>query len=90
VIRAAIAGNVAVEVNAHPSRLDLDWKHLADGLRSGLTTSINPDAHSPAGIDLVHHGVGIARKGWCTPDRVLNAWPLNRLTDWLRQRRVPR
>ena len=90
VIRAAIAGNVAMEINAHPSRLDLDWRHLADGLRRGLITSINPDAHSPAGIDLVRHGVGIARKGWCAPDRVLTAWPLDRLADWLRKRRARR
>ncbi len=87
VVRAAAERHVAVEVNAHPSRLDLDWRELAIGLRNGLLTAINPDAHSPAGIDHVHHGVGIARKGWCTAEQVLNAWPLRRLQDWLKARR---
>ncbi|MBD3867034.1 MAG: DNA polymerase/3'-5' exonuclease PolX [Acidobacteria bacterium] len=90
VVRAAAERNVAVEVNAHPSRLDLDWRELAVGLRHGLLTSINPDAHSPAGIDHVRHGVGIARKGWCTPEQALNAWPLPRLQDWLKERRTGR
>ena len=87
VVRAAAERHVAVEVNAHPSRLDLDWRELAVGLRHGLLTSINPDAHSTAGIDHIHHGVGIARKGWCTAEHVLNAWPLPRLQDWLKARR---
>lgn len=88
VVRSAAERNVAVEVNAHPSRLDLDWRELAAGLRHGLLTSINPDAHSPAGIDHIPHGVGIARKGWCSAEQVLNAWPLERLQGWLRRRRT--
>jgi DNA polymerase (family 10) len=87
IVQAAAERNVAVEINAHPSRLDLDWRELAVGMRHGLLTSINPDAHSPAGIDHVHHGIGIARKGWCTADQVLNAWPLDRLHAWLQERR---
>lgn len=87
VIRAAVETGTALELNAHPSRLDLEWREIAYGMKHGLRISINPDAHSPAGIDHIRHGVGIARKGWATADRVLSAWPLERLQGWLRNRR---
>ena len=57
------------------------------GLQRGLKTAINPDAHSVDGYDVVDYGVGIARKGWCTPDDVINAWPLDRLLEHLAARR---
>jgi DNA polymerase (family 10) len=87
VIDGAAERGVAMELNAHPHRLDLDWPNLRYGLRRDLKTCINPDAHSTEGLDLVRYGVGIARKAWCTPDDVLNTWPLDRLLDHLRSRR---
>lgn len=84
--RAAELG-VAIEVNAHPHRLDLDWQHLRYGLQRGLTTAINPDAHSPEGLDDMHYGVGIARKAWCRATDVLNALPLEQLLARLGTRR---
>ncbi|MDH3592962.1 MAG: DNA polymerase/3'-5' exonuclease PolX [Planctomycetota bacterium] len=88
VLSAAVEHGVAVEVNAHPRRLDLDWRELAWGLPRGLVTSINPDAHRPEGLDDVRYGVGTARKAGVTPDRVLNAWPLARLQEWLGERKA--
>jgi len=87
VVREAAARGVAIEVNAHPQRLDLDWAHLRIGRAHGLKTAIDPDAHDPDGLDVVAHGVGIARKGGCTRDDVLNAWPLERLLEHLAARR---
>jgi DNA polymerase (family 10) len=87
VIRAAAERGVAVELNAHPQRLDLDWQGLRYGLERGMKTSINPDAHAPEGLDDVEYGIGIARKGWCTVEDVVNAWPLERLLDHLVARR---
>jgi DNA polymerase (family 10) len=88
VLGSAAERGVAVEINAHPERLDLDPPSLRYGLARGLKTSVNPDAHSTEGLADVRYGVGVARKGWCTPDDVLNAWPLDRLLDHLAARRA--
>jgi DNA polymerase (family 10) len=87
VLEAAADRGVAVEINSHPQRLDLDPPALRYGLARGMKTSVNPDAHDVAGLSDIGYGVGIARKGWCTSDDVLNAWPLDRLLNWLAARR---
>jgi DNA polymerase (family 10) len=76
VCEAAAERGVAVEINAHPSRLDLDWREAKDFLARGGWTSINPDSHRVEGLDDVRYGVAIARKGWVPRERVLNALPL--------------
>ena len=88
VLDAAIEEGVAVEINAHPMRLDLDPPALRYGTPKGMKTSVNPDAHEAAGLDDVRWGVGVARRGWCTADDVLNAWPLERLLHWLGSRKA--
>lgn len=70
--RAATRG-VAVEINADPHRLDLDWRHVRGAITRGITIEIGPDAHSERGLDYTAYGVGMARKGWCTAADVLNA-----------------
>jgi DNA polymerase (family 10) len=87
VLEAAIARNVAVEINAHPHRLDLDWRSLRRALPRGMLTAINPDAHSLEGLRHLRHGVSVARKGWCTRESVMNGWPLDRLLGHLEARR---
>ncbi len=77
VLQAAAASGAAVEINAHPFRLDLDWRWVRRAVALGVPISIGPDAHDPAGLADVRWGVGIARKGWATATDVLNAraWP---------------
>lgn len=87
VVEAAAERGVAIEINAHPQRLDLDWRELPFGLERGLKTAIDPDAHDAAGLGDIVYGVGIARKGWCSAGDVLNAWPLERLRESLSARR---
>src|SRR5579875_475077 len=87
VIDAAVAHNVCIEVNAHPSRLDIDWRYLHHARDKGMKTSINPDAHSTTGIDDMRYGVGVARKGWIRASDVLNAMPVDELLAYLRARR---
>ncbi len=87
VLDAAVEEGVAVEINAHPMRLDLDPTGLRYGVSKGMKTSIDPDAHETGGLDDVRWGVGVARRGWCTADDVLNAWPLERLLHWLGERK---
>lgn len=73
VLERAAANGVAVEVNADPHRLDLDWRHVRSALTRGVTIEIGPDAHSERGLDYMAYGVAMARKGWCTAGDVLNA-----------------
>lgn len=87
VLRACAKNDVAVEINAHPWRLDLDWRWHQSALDFGCTLSINPDAHSIRELDHMHWGVEMARKGGVSADRVLNAMTLDDITRYLRQKR---
>ncbi|HEY0440937.1 MAG TPA: PHP domain-containing protein [Xanthobacteraceae bacterium] len=86
VLAACAQYGVAVEINANPWRLDLDWRWHARALELGCTMSINPDAHSTAELDLTRWGVTMARKGGVPPDRVLNCLPLAKLEQVLAER----
>ncbi len=71
IARAASAG-VAVEINADPQRLDLDWRYCREARDAGVVISIGTDAHSLAGLGNADFGVGVARKGWLRPADILN------------------
>jgi DNA polymerase (family 10) len=85
----AKAGDVgaAVEINADPQRLDLDWRLIPEARAHGVTLEIGPDAHSITGLDNMPFGVGIARKGGVTADQVLNTWPVDHVLAFARARR---
>jgi len=87
VLDAAAEAGVAVEINAHPQRLDLDPAALRHGLARGMKTAIDPDAHAPSELSYVSFGIDTARRGWARADDVLNARPLATLLDWLAYRR---
>jgi DNA polymerase (family X) len=87
VLRACAKHDVAVEINAHPWRLDLYWRWHESALDFGCMMSVNPDAHSIREFDHMHWGVEMARKGAVPPDRVLNAMGLVGITRYLRRKR---
>ncbi len=72
IFEAAGAAGVAIEINADPHRLDLDWRVLRRAREAGVMISIGADAHNVAGLANVEFGVGIARKGGLGPDDILN------------------
>ena len=63
----------AVELNASPYRLDLDWRLCKHAKGLGVPVAINPDAHSIRGLSDIAYGVMTARKGWIEPNDTLNA-----------------
>ena len=73
VIDACAANKVAIEINASPYRLDLDWTWIPYALEKGVLLSINPDAHSREGIKDIYFGTLAARKGGLTVEQCLNA-----------------
>src|SRR2546421_9869034 len=87
VLRACAKHSVAVEINAHPWRLDLGWRWHQAALEFGGMMSINPDAHSIAELDHMHWGVEMARKGGVPANRVLNAMSLSQIRQHLKHRR---
>ena len=84
VIEAAASHGVAIELNAHPLRLDIDWREMKYAKELGVKIAINPDAHNLGGLKDVHYGVGIARKGWLEKSDVLNAMGLGEVTAYLK------
>ncbi|NUN99335.1 MAG: DNA polymerase/3'-5' exonuclease PolX, partial [Saprospiraceae bacterium] len=73
IIDACAANRVAIEINASPYRLDLDWRWIPYAIEKGVLLSINPDAHSKEGIGDILYGVCAARKGGLTSEFCLNA-----------------
>lgn len=72
VLKAAATHGKMIEINAQPSRLDLDWKYVKRAKAMGIPIVINPDAHSPGELSLYKFGVQVARRGWLTKADVFN------------------
>ena len=79
---------VAMELNADPHRLDIDWQVCQAAKERGVAIAIGPDAHSTAGLDYTELGVGIARKGWLEASDVLNTWDAGAIIERARARRA--
>ncbi len=86
-IDAAAEHGVCIEINAHPSRLDLDWRYLHRARDKGIKIPINPDAHATDGIDVMRYGVYIARKGWLRAGDVLNTMSAENVQAFFQGRR---
>jgi DNA polymerase (family 10) len=73
IIDACSANKVAIELNANPRRLDIDWQWIPYAMDKNVFISINPDAHSLKGIYDIQYGVDMARKGKLKKELCLNA-----------------
>jgi len=87
VLEKAVETGVAVELNADPHRLDLDWRYCRQAKELGVTIEIGPDAHSPASLDNVHFGIGMARKAWLEAGEILNTRSADEVVAFARKRR---
>ncbi len=83
IIEACAANNVVIEINAHPRRLDMDWRWIDYALSKNVLLSINPDAHALDGFDDVKWGVLAAQKGGLTKENNLSSFSLQQFTGWL-------
>ena len=86
VLEAARESGVALEINAHPARLDLEDVYARRAVEMGIRLAINTDAHSQSDLELLHFGVATARRGWVEPQHVLNTWEPEALVAWLKAR----
>lgn len=87
ILKACAVHGVAVEINANPWRLDVDWRWHQTAMEAGCLMSINPDAHSTSEIDNVKWGVAMARKGGIPPGRILNCMTLKHFKEYLASRK---
>jgi len=79
VIEACAENGVSIELNAHPYRLDIDWRWIYYCVEKGVMISINPDAHHKSGFKDVYYGVCAARKGMLSKKDCLNALDLKQI-----------
>ncbi|WP_290791690.1 DNA polymerase/3'-5' exonuclease PolX [Flavihumibacter sp. UBA7668] len=87
IIDACVANGVAIEINAHPRRLDIDWSWIPYAIEKGCLLSINPDAHSTEGFEDIRYGVLAAQKGGLTPQHNLSSFNLEAFKNWLKERK---
>lgn len=87
VFAACARTGTALEVNAHPDRLDLRDEDILRARRHGVRFAVNSDAHAVPHLAHMRYGIGTARRGWLTGDDVINTWPERRLRSFLRKGR---
>lgn len=88
VIEAAAAHQVAIELNANPYRLDLDWRYLRQASDLGVPIALNTDAHAVEQLDYIDLAVALARKAWLQPSQVLNTASTAELAAWFSRRKT--
>jgi DNA polymerase (family 10) len=81
IIQAAQRLGVAMELNCHPDRLDLDAPHCRQAKSFGVLVAINTDSHTPWQLTMREFGIGTARRGWLETKDVLNAGPVSAIEE---------
>ncbi|MEU9393042.1 DNA polymerase/3'-5' exonuclease PolX [Streptomyces sp. NPDC048324] len=87
VFAACARTGTALEINAHPDRLDLRDADILRARRYGVRFAVDSDAHAVPHLDNMRYGIGTAQRGWLTADDVINTWPERRLRAFLRKER---
>ncbi|MDI6814855.1 MAG: DNA polymerase/3'-5' exonuclease PolX [Dehalococcoidales bacterium] len=85
VFQAAAKHNTILEINAMPSRLDLKDIHTHRARELGVKLVISTDAHSAEHLRFMRFGIGVARRGWCQAQDILNTKPLKEVIAYLRE-----
>ncbi len=90
IIDACAANNVVIELNAHPRRLDIDWKFIDKALEKNVLISINPDAHAIDGFDDCRFGVLCAQKSTLTKEYNLSSFSLSAFEKFVKVQQAKR
>ncbi|MCX6340560.1 MAG: DNA polymerase/3'-5' exonuclease PolX [Candidatus Aureabacteria bacterium] len=84
-VKAAKDLGVALEINAHPDRLDLRDIHARLAKENGAKLVISTDSHSTQQLELMRYGIFTARRGWVEAKDVINTYPLEKMLKMLRK-----
>jgi DNA polymerase (family X) len=88
IIQLCRENKVAIELNANPHRLDLDWKWIYPAIKESVFISINPDAHNIEGIDDTKYGILVARKGGLVKQKTLNTLSKTEFEAYLKSKKA--
>lgn len=88
VLQACAETGTVVEINAHPSRLDLNDIYARRAVELGCKIAINSDAHERNGMEMMDYGIATARRAWLRPEDVINTYPLDKMLGFLKDRRA--
>jgi DNA polymerase (family 10) len=87
VIEACATNHVVIELNAHPRRLDMDWRWIDLALEKGVLISIDPDAHAVEGYNDCRYGVLAAQKAGVKKENNLSSFTLQEFESFLQKRK---
>jgi DNA polymerase (family 10) len=87
VIKHAAQTHTALEVNAHPLRLDLKDVHCKMAIEAKVMLNIATDSHSTSGFNMMGYGVSTAARGWVTKADVLNTLSPAKIRSWVEAKR---
>lgn len=87
IIDACAANNVTIELNAHPNRLDIDWRYIEKALAKNVMISIDPDSHSVDGLTDTRYGVLVAQKAMLTKEQNLSSFSLAEMEKFIAERK---
>lgn len=88
IFEACIKNKVVIELNAHPSRLDIDWRYIDEAINAGLLISVDPDAHAIEGFEDCRYGVLAAQKAGVTKEKNLSSFSLAELETYLKKVKI--
>jgi len=88
IIDACAANQVAIEINASPYRLDMDWRYIDYAVEKGVLLSINPDAHALEEFENIKYGVLVAQKGGLTKHNNLSSFSREEFEAFLQSRKA--
>jgi DNA polymerase (family 10) len=88
IIDACAANNVVIELNANPSRLDMDWRYIEKAIEKNVLISIDPDSHHADGLDDTKFGVLVAQKAMLTKQHNLSSFSLSAFEQFIAQRKL--
>ena len=83
IIDACAVNNVVIELNAHPRRLDIDWRFIEYAQKKNVLISINPDAHAIEGFEDCKYGVLAAQKAGLTAAQNLSSFSLAQFEEFV-------
>ena len=90
IIGACAANNVVIELNAHPRRLDMDWRFIHQAMNEDVLISINPDAHAIDGFEDCAYGVLVAQKAGLTAAQNLSSFSLAEMMEFISYQQAKR
>jgi DNA polymerase (family 10) len=90
IIMACAANNVVIELNAHPRRLDMDWRYIHQAMQEDVLISINPDAHAVDGFEDCAYGVLVAQKAGLTAAQNLSSFSLAEMMEFISYQQAKR